>query len=111
MRTWKPTFHSLPGLIGRAPPATAPVPSPLARIRQAMVATLGPDRRFAEIVRRIDAAEDLQTLWWLRVDMMVALSAQRGEEPARHLINQVSHQFEGLLPRGFVSRHSPLGDG
>jgi hypothetical protein len=110
MRTWKPTFHSLPGFICRAPAPPVPVPSPLARIQQAMVSTLGAERRFADIVHRIEAGADLQTLWYLRADMMVALAAQQGEEQARHLMNQVSHQFEGLLPPGFVSRHSPLGN-
>jgi hypothetical protein len=80
-------------------------------IQREMLAALGDDRqrRFTDIVRRIEAVEDVRALWFLRQDLMVALAAQQGEERARESIAKISRAFDGLLPRSFASRHSPLG--
>lgn len=111
MRTWKPTMNSLHGFLGR-PASPAPgQPSPVTTIQRKMLAALGDarQRRSMDIIRRIEAVEDLRALWFLRQDLMVALSAQQGEEKARECIAQISRAFDGLLPRSFASRHSPLG--
>ena len=112
MRTWKPTLNSIYGFIGRGTQPAHAGPSPVAEIQRAMVAALGAsgERRLLDMAWRIQAVDDVRSLWYLRADLMVALAAHHGEGEARDRITQISHQFEGLLPRGMSSRYSPLGD-
>lgn len=83
----------------------------IADIRQAMLDCLGSAGclAFPMIERRVLFASDLQGLWYLRGDMMAALSAMQGESIARQKIQQLTDMFQGLLPRGMFSRPSPLG--
>jgi hypothetical protein len=60
------------------------------------------------VLRRIRYAEDLQTLWYLRGDLMAALAAASGESTAREQMASITTQFKGLLPGGLSSRPSPL---
>ena len=78
------------------------------RLAQALVVRLGP-REFPQLTRRIRYANDIQALWYLRGDLMAALAAQQGEAYARETIQDISDQFQGLLPRGMSTRPSPLG--
>jgi len=64
--------------------------------------------RFPQIIRRIRYADDIQALWYLRGDLMAALAALHGEAAARQRVASITDQFQGLLPRGQMSRPSPL---
>lgn len=79
-------------------------------IRLAMGDSLGDAgcSRFPALVRRIGAALNAPSLWYLRSPLMVALCAIHGEEAARRKIESISAHFEGLLPSGLHSRPSPL---
>ena len=112
MRIWKPTIHSFYGFMGRATPAAPTLQASVEQIQRTMVGALADHgtRRFLDIVRRIEAVEDVQALWYLRDDLMVAMAASHGEAKAREAMNRISREFEGLLPRGLSSRYSPLGD-
>ena len=112
MRIWKPTMHSLYGFIGRAMPQALRLQAPVARIQQTMVDALADHgaRRSMDIIRRIESVEDVQALWYLRDDLMVAMAACHGEANAREEMSRISREFDGLLPPGLASRHSPLGD-
>jgi hypothetical protein len=81
-------------------------------IRQAMLDSIGEDARtsFPQIERRILFAEDLQGLWYLRSDIMVAISSLQGESVAIQRIRQITNMFEGLLPKGMFSRPGALGN-
>jgi hypothetical protein len=57
---------------------------------------------------RVRYANDLEDLWYLRGDVMAAIAANHGESIARKKIEQISNLFKGLLPKGLVSRPSPL---
>ena len=57
---------------------------------------------------RVRYANDLQDLWYLRGDVMSAIAAHQGESVARKKVAQISDMFRGLLPKGLVSRPSPL---
>ncbi len=57
---------------------------------------------------RVRYANDLEDLWYLRGDVMAAIAANHGESIARKKIEQISNMFRGLLPKGLVSRPSPL---
>lgn len=79
-------------------------------IRQAMLDCLGEAgcMAFPVIERRIRLARDVVGLWYLRGDMMAALSTMQGESVARKKIHALTTMFEGLLPRGMSSRPSSL---
>jgi hypothetical protein len=61
------------------------------------------------VARRVQFADDLQALWYLRGDLMAALADLHGEAHARETIRNISDQFQGLLPKGLSTRPSPLG--
>lgn len=111
MRTWKPTLQSLYGLLGGAARSTEELDDAIGDIQESMLAALGQAgaKRFPMIVRRIQYANDLQALWYLRGDLMAALAGIHGELYARDIIQDISEQFQGLLPRGLSTRPSPLG--
>lgn len=78
-------------------------------IRQTMLERLG--RRscsaFPQLESRIQLAADLQSLWYLRSDLMAALSSLQGEFTARHSLQDITSMFEGLLPKNMFSRPTP----
>jgi hypothetical protein len=77
-------------------------------IRQAMLDSLGEEgcANYPHIERRVLFAPDLQGLWYLRSDIMVAISSLKGEMVASQRIRQITGMFEGLLPTGMISRPS-----
>lgn len=77
-----------------------------------MLDSLGDEvcRSFPQIERRVLFAEDLQGLWYLRGDIMAAISSLQGESVASQKIRQITRMFEGLLPKGMVSRPGTLGN-
>lgn len=79
-------------------------------IRASMLDALGDSSafEFSYVNRRIRYAGDVQTLWYLRGDLMSVLAAREGETQARRKIQAISCLFEGLLPRGLIVRASPL---
>lgn len=80
-------------------------------IRQAMLNALGAaGAKSNPVVQvRVSHANEIQDLWYLRGDLMLALAALEGEAVARAKLAHISEMFEGLLPRGMNSRPSPLG--
>jgi hypothetical protein len=58
--------------------------------------------------RRVAYAKDVQTLWFLRSDLMGALASRAGEGAARAQVDKMAPLFQGLLPKGLVSRSSRL---
>jgi hypothetical protein len=54
-------------------------------------------------------AIDLHDLWYLRGDVMEAISAISGEAQARRKLDEISAMFRGLLPKGLTSRPNSLG--
>jgi hypothetical protein len=99
-------INSMQGLLGRPPIDENHSSFRIEDIRQAMLDSLGEEgcTSYPHIERRVLFAPDLQGLWYLRADMMVALSSLQGERVASQKIRQITHMFEGLLPKGMVSR-------
>lgn len=99
-------ISSMQGLLGLAVPDEGRNAFRIEDIRQAMLDSLGDDgcANYPHIERRVLFAPDLQGLWYLRTDIMVAISSLRGEVVASQRIRQITSMFEGLLPRGMVSR-------
>jgi hypothetical protein len=82
----------------------------LENIRAMMLALAESDgsERSAALVRRIRYAMDLQSLWFLRGELMALLSRTQGERAARENVEEISSHFQDLLPSGLRSRPSPL---
>lgn len=99
-------ISSMQGLLGRPPVDENPSSFGIEDIRQAMLDSLGDEgcTSYPHIERRVLFAPDLQGLWYLRADMMVAMSSLLGERAASQKLRQITHMFEGLLPRAMVSR-------
>jgi hypothetical protein len=108
---WKPTIQSIYGLLGGVPKSTRALDDAIADIQASMLEALGQAgaKRFPAIARRIQYADDLQALWYLRGDLMAALATLHGEAHARETIGAISDRFQGLLPKGLSTRPSPLG--
>jgi len=103
--------NSIFGLLGSAPtPSDSVMEDGTEDIREAMLAALGEagSTQFPAIVRRIRYADDIQALWYLRGDLMASLASLYGEVAARQRLASITAQFQGLLPRGQMSRPSPL---
>lgn len=111
MRIWKPTIQSIYGLLGGAQKSSKELEDALGDIQEAMLTALGQAgmKGYPAVTRRIQYADDLQALWYLRGDLMATLAALHGESRAREIIRDISQQFQGLLPGGLSTRPSPLG--
>ena len=106
--------NSIYGLLGNpVVPTESVLEESTEDIREAMLALLedaGP-RQFANVTRRVRYANDVQALWYLRGDVMVALAASEGEAAARSKVQRITRMFSGLMPGSLNSRPSPLGPG
>ena len=55
-------------------------------------------------------ARDIESLWFMRGDLLLALAMMHGELVARHRVESLREMFEGLIPEALNSRPSPLED-
>ena len=51
-----------------------------------------------QVAQRVRFAGDLEALWYLRQDVLTALSAVDGEVAARRQMKQINNMFKGGLP-------------
>jgi hypothetical protein len=103
--------NSIYGMLGASvTPTDSVLETGTEDIRESMLTMLGDGgpKQFPQITRRIRYANDIQALWYLRGDLMAALSTIHGESEARAKIASLSEMFRGLLPGGLNSRPSPL---
>ncbi len=72
----------------------------LEAIRYAMVSVLGDDADtdWRPLMLRIKYAEDIGALWFLRSDVMAALSNMYGEHKARDVMAHLNDMFKGFMP-------------
>ena len=115
MRWFKPNLRNSLHAIFSGGPATEPSYVDqmygIEDIRKKMLALAStvPDDESAAARRRIRYADDVETLWFIRGELMGLLARNHGEAAALDLIERVSEMFEDLLPPGLRSRPSPLG--
>jgi hypothetical protein len=64
--------------------------------------------RSQQVVRRIRYASDVESLWFIRSELMALLAGMLGEVAALEEVDAISDMFEDLLPEGLRSRPSPL---
>lgn len=103
-------ISSMQGFLGFASDDEARTAIGIEDIRQAMLDALGEDGcyHYPQIERRVLFAPDIQGLWYLRSDLMIAISNLQGESSARQKVRQITNMFDGLLPKGMISRPAPL---
>ena len=79
-------------------------------IRVAMLDMLGEEgaKRHPQVARRIRFGGDAQALWYARADLMAALASESGERSARTRTESLSVLFDGMLPKGLMSRPTTL---
>jgi len=97
-----------------SPQKLGEVDAETAAIEQFRVAMLGllegdAGDKAAMLSLRIRCAATLQSLWFMRSEMMALLAARYGEVEARHRLDVVSACVRDVLPSGLRSRPSPLG--
>lgn len=117
MRWIKPNLrNSLHAIFSWSPSSAAPtqpqVEFTIDDIRNRMMGLLpegGDDERAAIIRRRIRYADSVESLWFLRGELMAILARTQGEAIALEIVSGVSEMFDDLLPAGLRSRPSPLG--
>lgn len=103
--------NSVYGLLGNpGAPSDSVLEDRTEDIREAMLELLGDtaSKQFANVIRRIRYANDIQALWYLRGDLMAALATTRGEMMAREQVQGITQMFQGMLPGSLNSRPSPL---
>ncbi|SCK55248.1 hypothetical protein VAR608DRAFT_5684 [Variovorax sp. HW608] len=88
-------FLSLPGLGARRS-----VDRQMGQIRTAMLSLLQVHggHSVQRVAQRVRFAGDLEALWYLRQDVLTALSAVDGEVAARRQMTQINRLFKGGLP-------------
>lgn len=110
MRWMKPNLRSsIHALLGHAAePSSDNVQQRMDEIRRAMLDLLGErgPSDYPGFVRRVRFANDLQTLWYARSDLMGALAALHGEGRAREQLEPVTEMFRGLIPASLYGRPS-----
>ena len=79
-------------------------------IRDRMLAFIdaADSQRFPHVAHRIRYARDIETLWFLRGDLMALLASSHGEAAARGRLAVITGMFEHLLPEGLRARPSLL---
>jgi len=73
----------------------------LSRVRNAMLSTLQKHggHAVARLSQRVRFADDMESLWYLRQDLLLALSAEDGEAAARRELRHINNLFKGRLPQ------------
>ncbi len=105
--------HSVQTFFGAvAPPSDAQKAERMEHIRCAMLSSLGPvgGQQYPLLERRIMYCRDIESLWFMRGDLLLALAMMHGELVARHRVESLREMFQGLIPEALNSRPSPLED-
>jgi len=94
-------FLSFPGLGSRRS-----ADRQMGQIRTAMLSLLQVHggHSVQRVAQRVRFARDLEALWYLRQDVLTALSAVDGEVAARRQMTQINRLFKGGLPNAMGPR-------
>lgn len=96
-----------------ADPPTEVATSTLEDVRSSMLelAASCPKEHAEKLAFRIRFAPEVQTLWFMRSELMAVLARTYGEAVAREKVVGLGVEFRGLLPKSLQSRHSFLDSG
>ena len=104
MLGWKTSriASGLMGLLGDSHNESA-MDTRCAQLRCAMLDVLleavGTDASHTTLFLKLNNATEVQTLWYLRTDLMMFLSAHIGESAAMEKLQDITALFEGAVPR------------
>lgn len=89
-----------------ARPPSRPSARRIQNVRDAMLKLLHghEGQSFHRVAQRIRYADEMESLWYLRQDMLAALSEVHGEAQARRAMRPINKLFKGLLPQAMVAR-------
>ena len=78
-------------------------------IRDAMLEAMAPHMNFDDVTMpgvwtRTVKATDIQSLWYMRSDVLAFLAEQVGEPTARTMLNQITEMFRGAMPDSHMPR-------
>lgn len=93
-----------------APPVS--IEARVGEVRQAMLdclARLVEGHRGTRLWARVLYAPDVQSLWYLRADLMTLLAESQGESEAQEQIATITALFNGLLPAAQKARQTRIG--
>ncbi len=101
---------SLMGLIGESA-SSAEVEIRVEEIRREMLTIMSelPDQQgtrsapWTRVWAKVSRAANIQTLWYLRIDLMALLSDHCGENVARDKLAAITKMFHGVLPSSQMS--------
>ena len=104
----KNSFYNLLGIDGAR--ADAGRVQQVERLRTAMLVCLDDlnGNEVSALDWRITYAKDVQALWYFRSDLMGVLASRKGEAAAQNQLGLITPLFRGLVPKGLMSRPSPL---
>ena len=91
---------------GRSPETvTARERQGLERVRASMLQLLARHEgaHFYRVAERIRYADEMECLWYLRQDVLAALSVIHGEAAARNEVAPLNALFKGLLPASLTA--------
>lgn len=99
MRWLKPNIRNIHSLWGQASRGEAATNARTEAVRHAMLAATPdvPGQKHLDVFRRIRYANNIQTLWYARSELMAAIAFEKGEALARQEIGAITKMFEGLL--------------
>lgn len=100
---------SILGLLGSPPaPGDSTILDQAEAVRESMLAVLGEDgpADFPGLNRRIRYADDIQALWYVRSELMAALSSMYGEHKAREVMSMISDMFKDIVADAKPSKGS-----
>ena len=99
-----------PGLQSTPKPLPKLQADRLEDIRMTMLDMLGMEgaKHYPQVVRRIHLSGDAQALWYARSDLMAALAGLHSEQVAHTKMISLSALFDGMLPKGMMSRTTTL---
>jgi hypothetical protein len=99
-------INTLHGLLNTQPPESSHAPLKIEAIRQCMLECLDGDLclQFPQITRRVRFASNLEALWFLRPELLLAISSVAGELAAQEKVGEITSMFDGLLPKSMNSR-------
>jgi hypothetical protein len=103
---------SLVGLLGETASNTD-VEGRIEDIRKAMLGSmfdlLGEQAAQSKIWNKVRYASSVQTLWYLRIDLMALLSTHCGETVAGETLSAITQRFRGVLPPNQMAKSNRFG--
>lgn len=111
---WMPSalVMGVHNLLGTSNRQSTRAQNALENIREAMLNGLSVPgaSEASKLELKVTYAKDLDDLWYLRGDVMAAISAIDGEALAQQKLNDISAMFRGVLPKSLTSRPRRAGE-